>query len=165
MMRYPADKMATEEYERRLVEFEERAASLYMQLARRFRRDKDLSSFWLEMSKGEREHASLLEFCGCEEIIKGNLPERNAIRRLSDLFSRLERRASRRDLSEDDAFLIAAELVNAKRSLSLFLCVLVKGQRIVSVGPIHLPIQILHELLHRGMELFAERAFVIRVFD
>ena len=93
-----------------LVGFEERAAAIYSSLALRFARNRDLSWFWLEMSMEERGHAVLLEFCGCEDLFAGNMPDRRAIRELSDLFSGLEERASRRNLSIDEAFLIAAEL-------------------------------------------------------
>ena len=93
-----------------LVEFEERAASLYKGLARRFMDNKDLSWFWLEMSMEERQHALLLDFCGCEQIPVGSLPDRDMIRKLSNLLGNLQERAARKDLSVDDAFLIAAEL-------------------------------------------------------
>jgi hypothetical protein len=93
-----------------LVEFEERAASLYKGLARRFIDNKDLSWFWLEMSMEERQHALLLDFCGCEQLAVGSLPDRDTIRKLSNLFGGLEKRAAQKDLSVDDAFLIAAEL-------------------------------------------------------
>jgi hypothetical protein len=94
----------------RLVEFEERASSLYKDLARRFINNQDLSWFWLEMSLEERQHALLLDFCGCEQITTGTLPDKATIRRLSDLFRDLEKRAAHKELSIDDAFLIAAEL-------------------------------------------------------
>ena len=94
----------------RLVEFEERAASLYLDFAHRFSENKELSWFWLEMSREEREHALLLQFCGCEHLVEGNLPTETAVQRLADLFAALENRANREDLTMDDAFLIAAEL-------------------------------------------------------
>src|SRR5687767_14518851 len=94
----------------RLVEFEERASSLYLELARRFKDKKDLRWLWLEMSMEERQHALLLDFCQCEQMITSGLPNNEAVRRLSDLFKDLEGRVGRKNLSVDDAFLIAAEL-------------------------------------------------------
>jgi hypothetical protein len=94
----------------RLIDFEERAAGLYLTLARRFVDKKDLSWFWLEMSMQERQHALLLDFCGCEQMLAAGMPDRDKVRTLSDLLSRLEERAGRKNLSVDDAFLIAAEL-------------------------------------------------------
>ena len=93
-----------------LVGFEERAAALYLSLARLFAQNRNLSWFWLEMSMEEREHAVLMQFCGCEDLFAGKMPDRRAVGELSDLFNNLEQRASQRHLSIDDAFLIAAEL-------------------------------------------------------
>lgn len=93
-----------------LVGFEERAAAIYLNLARRFAKDRDLSWFWLEMSMEERQHAVLLEFCGCEDLLGKNMPDRITVRQLSDLLDRLEERANAKRISIDDAFLIATEL-------------------------------------------------------
>ena len=57
-----------------------------------------------------QQHALLLGFCGCEDLILGSLPGNDPIRALSDLFSGLEDRAEQSDLSLDEAFLIAGEL-------------------------------------------------------
>ena len=94
----------------RLAEFEERAASLYLTLARRFTDNADLSWFWLQMSGEERQHAQLLEFCGCEHLVAKGLPDQGTVQALSTLLGSLEERVGREDLSLDDAFLIAAEL-------------------------------------------------------
>ena len=93
-----------------MVEFEERAASLYLTLARRFVNNKALSWFWLELSMEEKQHALLLEFCGCEHMIAKGLPGRREVQKLMALFSSLEQRVARKDLSVDDAFLIAVDL-------------------------------------------------------
>ena len=92
-----------------LIGFEERAASLYLELARRFVENKALSWFWLEMSMEEKQHALFLQFCAGEQVLK-DLPDRTKIRKLEDLFESLEKRASQTNLSVDEAFLIAAEL-------------------------------------------------------
>jgi hypothetical protein len=97
-----------------LVAFEERAASIYLSLARRFARNSALSWFWLEMSMEEKEHALLLEFCGCEELFADNMPDQRAIQTLSDLFTVVEKKTSQPKLSIDDAFLIAAELESSE---------------------------------------------------
>jgi hypothetical protein len=93
-----------------LVGFEESAAAVYLSLARRFAKDKNLSWFWLEMSMEEKQHALLLEFCGCEDLLGKNMPDRNTTGRLSDLLDSLQKEAGRKNLSVDDAFLIAARI-------------------------------------------------------
>jgi hypothetical protein len=92
------------------VQFEERASSIYLILARQFEANSELSWFWVEMSMEERQHAVLLDFCGCHRLVGENLPDQHAIEALSEFLSQLEARATQQDLSVDDAFLIAAEL-------------------------------------------------------
>ena len=99
-----------------LVEFEERAASLYLNFARRFKDNKDLSLFWLQMSMEERQHALLLEFCGCEQLVAVGLPDSKRVQTLAKVLSNLEERAGRKHLSVDDAFLIAGELEGSEIS-------------------------------------------------
>jgi len=94
----------------RLVEFESRAAALYLGFAHRFTDNKDLSWFWLAMSMEERQHAQFLEFCGAERLLAAGLPEDSEVQALAELLSNLEERAGKEKLSADDAFLIAAEL-------------------------------------------------------
>jgi len=93
-----------------LIRFEERAAAIYMNFALRFARSRDLAWFWLEMSMEDHDHAVLLEFCECEDLFAGNMPDSRAIRTLSTSFRDLEQKASQRNVSIDDAFLIAGEL-------------------------------------------------------
>ena len=93
-----------------LVGFEEMAAAIYLSLARQFAKNKELSWFWLEMSMEEKQHAVLLEFCGCEDLIGNNMPDRSTTRRLSELLEELHKKADNRNLSVDDAFLIAAQI-------------------------------------------------------
>ena len=92
------------------VEFGERAASLYLDLAVRFMNDTDLSWFWIEMGMEEKQHAGLLQFCLREHIATRELPDRGARRRLANHFAKLEKRAAVPDLTVDDAFLIAGDL-------------------------------------------------------
>jgi hypothetical protein len=110
--------MNTEEHGQKLdensslfVEFENRAAAIYMGLARRFRDNRDLSWFWLGMSMAERQHAVVLGFCECQQLPGNNASADIASTRdLSELFRDLEKRVAQPDLSVDDAFTIAAEL-------------------------------------------------------
>lgn len=97
-----------------LVQFEDDAAALYLTLARRFARNKELSWFWLEMSMEEKQHAVLMEFCGCEDLLGRRMPDRAEIERLALIVASLKRKAARRDLSLDGAFLIAAELESSE---------------------------------------------------
>ena len=93
-----------------LVGFEERAAAIYLNFAKRFAKHPELSWFWLEMSMEERQHAVLLEFCGCEDLLGKNIPDRSTVHQLSNLMDRLEERADANKVSVDEAFLIATEL-------------------------------------------------------
>src|SRR5687767_5767376 len=93
-----------------LVGFEETAAAIYLMLARQFIKDNKLSWFWLEMSMEEKQHAVLLEFCGCEDLLGNNMPDGTTIRRLSGLLEDLKKQAGNKSLSVDDAFLIAAKI-------------------------------------------------------
>jgi hypothetical protein len=93
-----------------LVGFEEAAAAIYLNLARQFAKNKELSWFWMEMSMEEKQHAVLLEFCGCQDLLGNNMPDRSTIRQLSNLLEDLQKKAGSRNLSVDDAFLIAAQI-------------------------------------------------------
>ena len=128
-----------------LVGFEERAAEIYVNLARRFGENRDLSWFWLEMSMEERQHAMLLEFCGCEDLLGKNMPDRNTVRELSNLMDRLHERANAKKISIDDAFLIAIELEASEiNSIYARLIGPVRGtpyilrKKIEALGPDHL---------------------------
>ena len=93
------------------VGFEERAAAIYLDFARRFRDNAELSWFWLGMCMAERQHALVLEFCECQHLLNDEPPEDSAVTRsLSELFHDLENRAAKTDLPVEDAFTIAAEL-------------------------------------------------------
>ena len=105
------DVLRTRETRSSFVEFEERAATLYLTLARRFRDDTELSWFWLGMCMAERQHALVLDFCECQRLLNDEPPVDSGVTRsLSELFCDLENRAARPDLSVEDAFKIAAEL-------------------------------------------------------
>jgi hypothetical protein len=93
-----------------LIGFEDGAAIVYLNLARRFSKNKDLSWFWLKMSMEEKQHALLLEFCGCEGLLGTNMPDRLTIQRLTTLFQKAQKKAGGKDITVDDAFLLAAEL-------------------------------------------------------
>jgi len=92
------------------VLLEERAASLYLDLAVRFLDNTDLSWFWVEMSIEEKRHVGLLQFCLREQIATRTPPDQHIVRRLRSLFRILEKRAAAPHLTVDDAFLIAADL-------------------------------------------------------
>ena len=95
----------------RFIEFEDKAADIYLRFASRFSSEnRELSAFWLEMAMEEKQHAVLLRFCQAEKWFAPNLPTRNEIREFAVLFRNLEKLAGKRDLSGSDAFAIAAEL-------------------------------------------------------
>jgi len=59
---------------RRLVEFEESAASIYLRLAAHFRSHRKLSWFWVQMALEEKQHAGLLQFCLADSLFAPDLP-------------------------------------------------------------------------------------------
>ena len=93
-----------------LVMFEEQAASIYRTFALRFAEDHALSAFWWQMSMEERQHAQLLRFCGCEQLLIRGLPDDSTVRDGATVLKDLEERSNAIDLSRDQAFQIAAEL-------------------------------------------------------
>ena len=95
---------------RRFLEFEEKAAAIYVQLASHFSKDAKLSSFWLDMAMHEKQHAGLLQFCLCDGLFAPGLPNTAEIQKVAALFKRLEKRAADPKLTIEDAFLLAVEL-------------------------------------------------------
>ena len=95
---------------RQFVEFEEKAAAIYVQLASRFSRDPQLSSFWLDMAMHEKQHAGLLQFCLCESVFAPDLPDSAEIQKLREFFNRLEKRAAEPDLTIEQTFSLAVEM-------------------------------------------------------
>jgi hypothetical protein len=98
----------------KFVEFEERAASLYLHLASYFSKQPELSSFWLEMGMQEKQHAGLLQFCAVEKLFAGELPDDAEIQRVEDVYRELEKRIAKPDLNVDEAFQIALELESSE---------------------------------------------------
>ena len=99
---------------RRFVEFEERAAAIYLQLASRFSHDPKLSSFWLLMALHEKQHAGLLQFCLQDGLFASDLPDSAEIQKTAALFKRLETRAAAPMLNVEDAFELALELESSE---------------------------------------------------
>lgn len=95
---------------RRFIEFEEKAADIYFKLTSRFSKDRQLSSFWLEMAMHEKQHAGLLQFCLKDGLFASDLPDNTEIQKVNALFKRLERRAADPKLTVEEAFSIAMEL-------------------------------------------------------
>jgi rubrerythrin len=92
------------------IRFEERSASLYLELSVRFFDKPDLSWFWVEMAMEEKQHAGMLQHCREAGVFASDAPDRGQIQRLNTLFRRLEHRVAEPQLSVDDAFDIAIEL-------------------------------------------------------
>ena len=110
-MKTNGDSLTTAEIKSPYVEFEERAAAIYLNLARRFRDNTDLSGFWLGMFMAEQQHALVLSFCECQHLLNDNPPtDSPGNPHLSQMFRTLESRAAQSELTVDDAFMIAAEL-------------------------------------------------------
>jgi rubrerythrin len=92
------------------VDFEERAATIYLQLASRFSNNRELSSFWLDMAMQEKQHAGLLQFCLCESLFASMLPTTSEIEALRALFDGFQNRAAEPHLTVSAAFSIAIEM-------------------------------------------------------
>jgi hypothetical protein len=107
---------------RRLVDFEEQAAAIYLRMASRFSPENpELSTLWLNMGIQEKAHAGLLQFCLAEELFAGTLPLDKEIRDIEALFSRLAKDASDPDLSVETSFHIALQVERSEVN-SLFDC-------------------------------------------
>jgi rubrerythrin len=95
----------------RFIEFEEKAAAIYLRLASHFSsRNRKLSALWLDMAIEEKQHAGLLQFCVQERMFSQELPSDDEIRKFTTLFRKLEKRAADQSLDPSGAFGIAAEL-------------------------------------------------------
>src|SRR5262245_60821525 len=92
------------------VDFEERAATIYLQLASRFSNDRQLSSFWLDMAMQEKQHAGLLQFCLCESLFASKLPTMSEIQAIRALFDGFQSRAAEPHLTVSAAFSLATEM-------------------------------------------------------
>jgi len=95
----------------RFIEFEDRAATIYVCLASRFASESpELGAFWLDMVMEEKQHAALLQFCVAEKWFAPNLPGDAEIRKFAAAFREFEKRATAGRLTRDDAFALEAEL-------------------------------------------------------
>jgi hypothetical protein len=106
-------KTPAQVYEK-FIEFEERAASIYVRLASHFSRKPELSSFWLEMGMQEKQHAGLLQFLLAEKLFAGNLPDEDTIRKVDEQFRSFELRSADPDLDVPAAFQIALEMESSE---------------------------------------------------
>jgi rubrerythrin len=94
----------------RFIEFEEKAAGIYLKLASRSSHDRRLGGLWLDMAMEEKQHAGLLQFCVSERMFSAKLPSDAEISKFAALFRKLEKRASSPSVRANEAFDIAAEL-------------------------------------------------------
>jgi rubrerythrin len=92
-------------------DFEEQAASIYVQMAARFSPENvELGEFWLDMGMQEKQHAGLVEFCLAEELFSPDLPGEKQMRDAGELLGALRHRAADPNLTVSDSFEIAREL-------------------------------------------------------
>jgi rubrerythrin len=95
---------------RQFVQFEERAASIYLLMASHFSDDPQLSSLWLDMALAEKQHAGLLQFCISEGLSAEPLPSATDVEKFIVFLDTLERRAADPELTIQQAFSVALEL-------------------------------------------------------
>jgi hypothetical protein len=94
---------------RKCVEFEEQAATVYLQMAARFSLENgELSQLWLELGMQEKQHAGLLQFC----LLEGMTTPSESVRfdTIQAELQALGRRAADPLLSVQGAFQIAIAL-------------------------------------------------------
>jgi hypothetical protein len=96
------------------IGFEERSASLYLELSIRFADNPALRWFWVEMAMEEKQHAGMLQHCREAGVFAGELPGDDQVRRLDQVFKKLEARIASPDLTLDDAFDIAIRLESSE---------------------------------------------------
>jgi rubrerythrin len=95
----------------RFIEFEEKAAAIYLKLASHFSsRDRKLGALWLDMAMEEKQHAGLLQFCVAEGMFSPKLPSYAEIKNFGTLFGTAEKQAANPSISVNEAFGLAAEL-------------------------------------------------------
>jgi rubrerythrin len=95
----------------RFIEFEEKAAAIYLKLASHFSsRDRKLGALWLDMAMEEKQHAGLLQFCVAEGMFSPKLPSDAEIKNFATLFRTAEKQAANPSISVNEAFGLAAEL-------------------------------------------------------
>lgn len=92
------------------IAFEERSASLYLDMSAHFFSNPELSWFWVEMAMEEKQHAGMLQFCRDAHVFAADLPGKHSIQNLRRLFADLEKKARQGTLTMDEAFQIAATL-------------------------------------------------------
>jgi hypothetical protein len=95
---------------RQFVQFEERAASIYLHMASHFSDDPQLSSLWLDMAMAEKQHAGLLQFCINDNLCAQTLPNATEVQKLVEFLDTLEKRAADPELTIQQAFSLALEL-------------------------------------------------------
>ena len=102
---------------RRFIEFEERAARIYVQLASHFApRNPPLAAFWLQMAMEEKQHAGLLQFCSEEGMLIEDLPRETEIGKFEKLFRGLEKHAGDPGMNVNRAFELAVALEGSEVS-------------------------------------------------
>src|SRR5215469_11312837 len=96
---------------KQFIEFEEKAADIYLRLATHFlAASPELSAFWLEMAMEEKKHAGLLQFCAAEGWFAKGIPNEAESRKFVELLRDIEKRAFDASLDKNEAFELAAEL-------------------------------------------------------
>jgi len=98
----------------RCIEFEEKAASIYLQLAAKFSSDRRLGSFWLEMAMEEKQHAGLLQFCVAEGLFVPDLPNDSTLEQVHRVFVDLQKRVADPRLTVEEAFSIAITMESSE---------------------------------------------------
>jgi rubrerythrin len=99
---------------RQFIQFEEKAASLYLRLASRFSSNPKLSWLWFEMAMQEKQHAGLLQFCLNEGLFVQDLPTDDEIAAMTRVVTQLEERAANPKLTVKQAFSLAIELESSE---------------------------------------------------
>ena len=95
----------------RFIEFEEKAAAIYLKLASHFSsRDRKLGALWLDMAMEEKQPAGLLQFCVAEGMFSPKLPSDAEIKKFTTLFRNAEKQAASASVNVNDAFDLAAVL-------------------------------------------------------
>jgi rubrerythrin len=110
----PEETMKASKIYEGFIRFEERSATLYLELSVRFFDNRDLSWFWVEMAMEEKQHAGMLQHCCEAGVFASELPDKGEIQRLNSLFRQLETRLAEPKLTLDDAFDMAIELESSE---------------------------------------------------
>ena len=110
LLKWNSSAMTPHTIYRRFVEFDERAAGIYLRIASLFSEHTELSQSWLDMAIEQKTQADFLRFCLLEGLFTTDLPDYQQIRRLNRMFEMLENEVELPVLTLEKALALSAKI-------------------------------------------------------